>query len=386
MEEKQYFLKTFLSVLLVTLFISCGNKETARLKMAVAEYGNERLIIEENRVTGPKFIDSLHFTSKGTVKYKFDLKQTNFYNLSVSGIQQIYLLLGPGDMVQIVEAESGIEILGSEESVKLNNLYERLFEVRDQLNQLENKYNSAIDASMKDSIADEYEKVMKGHHRYSLEFVLENLTSLVSLAALYQEYTPGSYVFGTRRDMQYFKIVSDSLNKYYPKHRHVLALKRNFKNMHESYQFNKIVSSADVVESSIPALSLPDKNGKEIPLLDLKERYVLLHFWLENDQLSDKLFPGINVLQKKYNKQGFEVYNVYIGKSIENWKKIIHFEEIEAWVNVADTAFPNSSTRGMYNVNSVPVNYLIDLEAKTILAKDIDANDLGIKLNKLLGI
>jgi hypothetical protein len=115
-----------------------------------------------------------------------------------------------------------------------------------------------------------------------------------------------------------------------------------------------------------------------------KARYVLLNFWQGADDINNKLFPALNALFKKYRSKSFSIYNVYIGKSEQEWRNTIHFEEIGDWVNVADAEYPNSQSRNLYNVVSVPANYLLDLKEKDILAKDINPYQLGEFLSQTI--
>ena len=54
------------------------------------------------------------------------------------------------------------------------------------------------------------------------------MTSLAAIKALYQKIDDQNYVLNTTRDLQYMKIVSDSLSVYYPDSRHTKALISDF--------------------------------------------------------------------------------------------------------------------------------------------------------------
>ena len=163
MEKKQFTvkLKSLLFTGLLFLIAACSNNETARLKIHVAEYNDKPILIEEQRVAGVKFIDSLHFSGKGKLSYKFELKQPNFYNLTIKNGDKIYLLLKPRDAITITTNEDGLVISGSEESRKLNELYDSLFSSRELLVQIRARYNMSIDTELRDSLFREYNDLMK---------------------------------------------------------------------------------------------------------------------------------------------------------------------------------------------------------------------------------
>jgi hypothetical protein len=85
----------------------------------------------------------------------------------------------------------------------------------------------------------------------------------------------------------------------------------------------------------------------------------------------------------KYKGKGFEIYQVSIDKSITDWKQALISYEIR-WPSVCDTAFPYSKTRQFYNVNKLPMNYLINKDQTDILAKNISPEELDSKLEKIL--
>jgi hypothetical protein len=384
MEKKRPVLvRFFIALTLIGVTTACGNKETARIRINIAELGNQKLEIEEQRVAGKKFIDSVYVSSQGKLTYKINVKQTGFFNLIFEEGDRIFLLLKPGEKVEITYSDTGVVIAGSNESQKLNNLYDSLFATRNILNKIRQEYNLSINQEHRDSLAQEYLRVTDDHYQFSMRFVLENLTSLTSLAGLYQELSPNEFVFGKTKDLQFFKLTTDSLTKYYPKHRHVLALQRNFKSMLDNYKVDRLLSNVPVTEE-LPEVSLPNTAGEVIKLSEINKRYVFLNFWTHNDQLSYEIFPGFNTVYSKNKSKDFAIYNVYFGKRINEWKRIVKFEEIDSWINVADTSFPNSRLQWAYNIQALPSNYLIDLEDQTILSRNINPKQLNQRLTDLL--
>lgn len=385
MEKKQSFLKKATVFFLLTiLFISCGKKEKALLKVQIRGLAKEQAVIEEQRISGVKILDTLVFNSNGKFRYKLHPHQPTFYNLHIPHSSDIFFIISPGDKVSVKGRNEGkianLEIQGSDESVKLNNLYDSLFAVRKILKGLRNKYNNSEDQVLRDSLTKEYTGILNGYRKFSMQFVLDNLQSLCSIAALYQEVGPSEFVFGRRRDLQFFKLVTDSLNKYYPRHRHVQAVTRNFSTMIQSVQLEKLLSKADEINKGLPELELPDINGKIRRLDDIKQRYVLLNFFNESDPSIAANFPLLKKIHEQYSGKNFEIFNVYIGKSAESWKRIVYFEEINKWINVADTSFPYSDTRAAYNIQSLPTNFFIDMKEKAILLRDVNPS----KLNSIL--
>lgn len=390
MEKKQRTIRQALkpiSIAAITVFfIACNSQNQAKISLSFPESKGEKVTIEEQRVSGAKLLSKEEFSSKGHLKYKFELEQPTFYNLRFKEANSVYLILNPGDKVTISGTVETPVIKGSSDSEKLNVLYDSLYSVREKLNKLRTKFSSTISIEEKEKVTAEYEKIREAHHLFSLKYVLDNLGSMVSLAAIYQEFNTGEFVFGEYRDLQYFKLVNDSLSKYYPRHRHVLALKRNFNQMMDTYNLEKLVATADHVDEGLPDVFLPTTSGDSVSLSAMKSKYVLLNFWTHYMPQHESYIPKLKDAHDRYAKKGFDIYNVYMGKSVEAWEKAINFEEIKSWTNVADTSFPFSVTRGKYNVNALPSNYLIDSKKQEILAKDLSpeqlVRSLSIKLDK----
>ncbi len=154
--------------------------------------------------------------------------------------------------------------------------------------------------------------------------------------------------------------------------------------MLDNYEVEKLFSEANYIEDKIPEIELPDINGQIKRLSELKQRYVLLNFWTPNDQISRNMFPDMNSIYKEYQGKDFTIFNVYFGTSLTQWKRILKYEEIEKWNNVVDTNIQSSRTQLVYNIHSLPANYLIDLQEKVFLVKDLNPAQLNQKLSLLL--
>lgn len=385
MEKQRFTLIIRTSIVLLAIaFTTACNKNNTRIKVEAPELKGQNVTIEEQRVDGKKEIEQVTLSTKGKLSYKMDLKQPKFYNLVFEEDIKLFLLVNPEDEIQVLLNDNGFEIKGSQESENLNLLYDSLYATRAVLDDYRKQYNLSIDQEQQDSLSVLYSQTVQQHYKFSVQFVLDNLTSLTSVAAVYQELAPNTFVFGSSKDLQFFKLVSDSLTKRYPKNRHVLALQRNFNSMLKNYNMDKLLNSVDVIEQDLPAIELPDMNGNPQSLSEIEKRYVFINIWSPNDQVSSQLFPSYKKTYNSFKNKGFTVYNVYVGKSLEEWKKVIRFEEIESWVNVADTNFPNSHLKGAYNVQRVPANYLIDQKEETVVGRDMSPAQLNQKLSTLL--
>ncbi len=79
----------------------------------------------------------------------------------------------------------------------------------------------------------EFNDVIKAQRKNNIEFILNNINSLASIKALYQRINPETYVLYDQHDLQYLKIVTDSLTRHYPNSKQVQALARDFEKRDE---------------------------------------------------------------------------------------------------------------------------------------------------------
>jgi folylpolyglutamate synthase/dihydropteroate synthase len=151
----------------------------------------------------------------------------------------IALFPDPGQKIK-VEADAAnlipsVRIDGSHNSEQAAKLIRSLHETKILLDSLNVLYEKTADDSVRNRLRQEFSDVLEIHRKFSKTFILTHYNSLASLYALYQQYQTGSYVFYKNTDLQFFKIVSDSLGKYIPNSRHVKALKAYTNNMLSDY-------------------------------------------------------------------------------------------------------------------------------------------------------
>ena len=241
---------------------------------------------------------------------------------------------------------------------------------------------TAKDDSLRSNLNEAYRTLLDKHRKFSMAFILTHYNSLSCLYALYQQYEPGSYVFYKASDLQFFRIVSDSLKKYYPGSKHVKALIAYTNNKIRQYNSQVLIQKAPKT-NSLPEIRLPDMAGDTVKLTDFEGKYVLLSFWASGDENSVKQNLELKKVYPKFRNRGFEIVQVSFDNSPDEWRRAVRYDELP-WVSLIDTRYPNSIIAGNYNVTSLPTNYLIGRDNLTILAKNLTPAELKDKLNDLL--
>ncbi len=380
-------MKRIVPGLIIILFIiSCSRNDT-RVKGKITSCSSEKIYFDEVDVYLTRAVDSMKLKKNGYFRFRDNSRFPKFYQLRLANGKTIQLLLEPGEKAEISadcsDLLNTLKIQGSEGSILMNEIIAALLKVTDKLDSIRNLYEDTNDSGLRDNLVIEYEKIMNDHRKYTIEFLLEHSTSLASFRALYQQYNDDLFVLNKLKDLQFYKIVTDSLVKKYPRVKQVIALKKNTQKLLSQYYNQKLLSFADTSNIGLPEIALPDTKGDTISLKSLKGKYILLSFWATWNSPSIEYNLGLKDVYKKYKNNGFEIYHISLDKSIESWNRYVIFDELE-WINVIDTTYPYSKATGNYNVQVLPSNYLIDKDFITIIEKNLLPEQLDARLHELL--
>lgn len=366
--------------------ISCGNNEKVRISGRILNAGKKVLHLDEVDVYRSIPVDSITLDKNGKFNFAYKTKEPGFYQLRLSADNLIVLFPEPGQHIKI-QADAGnllpsLNIEGSNGTEQITKLIRMLNETRLQMDSVKAKFENAQSDSVKLRLNKEYQNILERHRKHSIAYILTHYNSLSSLYALYQQYRPDSYVFYKTTDMQFFKIVSDSLDKYFPGSKHVKALKAYTDNMIRNYKSNLLLQSA-TSESSLPKLALPDMAGDTVSIESFKGKYILLSFWASYNRNSVNQNLELKRIYNQYRNRGFEIVQVSFDNSMEDWKRAVRYDELP-WISLIDINYPNSVVAGNYNVTSLPTSYLINKDYSGILARNLTPAQLNEKLKELL--
>jgi thiol-disulfide isomerase/thioredoxin len=383
-------MKRFLFLLLPVLIITgCKNKDKFTIEGNWPGKNQKYIYINRIDVDTPIRIDSAKIDKKGSFRMKIKAVEPDYFQLGFSTANFITLLVDPGENIKVTFKGENLfdnyTIIGSKGSLQVQLLDLRLSETKKKLDSLKVVYDAVKnDPDFKEKgplLEAEFINAIKDQRKKNIEFIIANLGSLASINALYQRINENTYVLYEPNDLQYLKLVSDSLKRYYPNSKHTKALIKNVENeMSEMYRRRIEQMAKEVPETKLDP-NLKDMTGKKIALSSIKNKYVLLTFWSVSSKECITENLQLKELYRLYNKKGFEIYQIDLDENEENWKAAVKYDELP-WISVREDDPLTSKNVLLYNVKSLPTNYLYDKNG-SIIASNLHGKTLQIKLDQL---
>lgn len=142
------------------------------------------------------------------------------------------------------------------------------------------------------------------------------------------------------------------------------------------------------VGNKAPNITEKGVDGKLLDLADLSGKLVLIDFWASWCGPCRRENPAVVAAYQKYkdkqfkNGNGFTVFSVSLDQDKNRWISAIAQDKLAWPYHVSDLHYWNAKYAGVYRVNSIPSNFLIDGNG-IIIAKNLRGQMLEKALNQL---
>lgn len=376
--------KQTLCVTVVAAALLCGC-QTSKVKISGRMVGSDAKTIYLEQVTplSQTLIDSAVLDPQGG--YRFQLKGAaktpSLYNLFYDG-ERIPLFVAAGDRITVDAVGNVVRnytVEGSAESELLRQFYQAFVTGAQRLDNIASQFARAgISEQERKALVKEYTAEYYRIRREQLRFIIEHKASLAAVYALYQRLPGDTHLFNGDSDVVYFRTVAEALEQSYPESPYLQSLLGEIARMDA-----RINLTSQISEAGYPDLELADIYGRKIRLSSLLGKVVLVDFWSAELGNSNALNAELKETYRKFSEAptSFEVYQVSADTSKPLWITAVQEQQLP-WISVSDLRGKSSPALGLYNVQRLPANFLIDKEG-SIVARDIYGKSLEAKLQEL---
>lgn len=359
------FLKAFNVLLFVSILtlLSCGENPsngTEKIKISVKIDGSgnydEVRLQKVNSDYSIELVESANFV-EDEIEFNIFVFESTLFRLDFMGYTSLDLILDKSDVDIFVDDSNSLfefTVNGSDDTEILKSIENKITNYRSEIRELNINFVEASqnrDFELVNSIQSEFD-FKKNQFELSLKDYLSSAKS--SLAVL---------VTADYLDIEENLIFWETIYNNYTEEFKDNSYFKNFE--------NKLIKIKSISIGSVaPDIILNDTSGVPISLASLRGKYVLLDFWAAWCRPCREENPNIVENYNNYKSYGFDVYQVSLDRTKEDWVRGIKQDKLP-WINVSDLKYYQSEAAELYNVDRIPSAFLLDPDGK-IIAKHTD--------------
>jgi peroxiredoxin len=380
----------FLFFVAATIFAGCKNNNIAINGKLINPQKGQFIYLDELRSERLITVDSVKVSADGTFKIARNIKSPSFYLLKTDQSNFLTMLIEPGQNINLKSYFDSLNypiVLNGSKGTELMAEYNR--KLRSTIKELSNlrevyikNLGSTDLASVMDKLDSTAQIYLNNISAYTKKYIDDNISSLVSLVALYQQVAPGEYILHPKKDVKYFVKVDSSLWLNYPDYEPVKSLHDQIQEMLAEKTVQPVLAKAASENGLAPDISLPNPEGDTIKLSSTRGNIVLLDFWAAWCKPCREENAEIVKAFSRWHSRGFQVFQVSLDKTREDWMTGIKDDHLERWIHVSDLKYWSSVVVTAYSIESIPANYLLDREGK-IIAVNLRGEALQKKLSEI---
>lgn len=381
--RKTFVLALISAALLVT---GCQHKPSgATIEGAITEATGKTLYLDALGVDRTTVVDSVRLKESGAFSFRVPRPECyDFYRLRIER-ELINVSVDSTETIHITAAlptmSVAYQVEGSENNVKLRELVMKQIELQNAVRALVRNSGPEVGVTRRkiNDLVQQYKDSVR------LQYIYADPSKPCAYFALFQRLN-GGLIFdpvSTRDDVRAFAAVATNLDLYHPdavrtKNLHNIAIKGMASTRPARSAANDSIAAAladKFVEASIIDINLPNADGAQCSLTDLKGKVVLLSFCAYAQETSAMSILALRELYNQYSAKGFEIYQVGLDDNEHYWRMAV---DNLPWVCVHDPDCQWYATRegilafrsipaSTYGVKTLPTYFLINRDNEVIL-------------------
>ena len=199
---------------------------------------------------------------------------------------------------------------------------------------------------------------------FTIKTIAENTDNLVGVYLASKTY----YTIGHQEELEIVMNWFDAGLQGHSYYRHLAGMLKEW----EQLSFGALA----------PNFTMNDTSGTGIEMHDLKGKYLLVDFWASWCKPCREENPELLKVYNEFKPAGFEILGVSLDDKRLQWIKAIDHDGIQ-WIHVSDLKGWQSEIVNTYQLDDLPVTYLLDPEGK-IIGKNLKRDRLKEVLEKLM--
>lgn len=365
---------------------SCTQDPMATIEGYITEAEGRTLYLDHIGIERTTVVDSAHLKTDGAFRFRVSQPECfDFYRLRI-GREIAYISIDSTETLRVNAAfptmSVAYQVDGSDDNLILKRLVHKQSELQHTILTLVRNSGPEIGTTRAriDTLVKQYKESVR------MEYIYAAPGKPYAYFALFQRLG-GELIFNpltVRDDIRCFAAVATNLDLYHPDSERAKHLKNiAIKGMRNTRQPQTIDYSAiqdKIIEASIIDINLPDIDGIEHRLTDLKGKAVMLDFTAYDHEQSAARVIILRELYNKYANLGFEIYQVSLDPDEHFWKTAA---ENIPWICVRDEEAPYSRSATLYGIRELPTYFLIN-RAGELVMRDTAVKDLEAEIQRLL--
>lgn len=385
-------LKRFAAIFLAAAVLTAGCKrETVIVTGTVSGAGtDEYLVLQEIKPGILEPLDSVIPDAQGNFSFRTETPRPSFYMISMGRDNFMTLLLSPGEKVTVKAVRDSLSLpyymTGSEGTGVILGFRKEQNRLVTELERLTKVYNDSLNSKnlplIMDSLDRQAAALVAGFTDRAGVLLEENRKSMASLFLLNQQVVPGMPLFDPAKNPEPFIRTDSALYALYPESDLVTDLHAFVATLRKTVTSTGAVMTEFTPGTTLPDIALPGPGGDTLRLSSLRGKIVLVDFWAAWCPPCREENPNLVKMYDMYHYRGFDIFQVSLDMTAEDWNEAIKNDGLGRWKHVSDLKYRDSEVIKTFGISGIPFNFLIDREGK-VIASNLRGVQLQTKLSEI---